>query len=155
MPERGRVRFEAATSSHVAELLPRLRSADWQEVAASSVLPVGHALVMSVARGNAEVGLIDNEAVVLFGAAPIGMINRAATPWMVGSNKLERYPITVLRHNRRIIDRWTSQFDHLFNYVDTRNEVSKKWLKWLGFKLHDPRPYGPLGLDFHKFEWRR
>lgn len=125
------------------------------EVAASSSLPVGHALAMSVARGKAHAGYINDELVALYGVATLNRIEKVGCPWMVGTDTLEMHPITVLRHNRKVLGDWRGRFDRLINYVDARNTVSKRWLKWLDFRLHPAAAYGPQRLDFHKFEWRR
>ncbi len=47
-------------------------------------------------------------------------------------------------------------FPHLQNYVDARNEISIRWLKWLGFRF-DPKPvpYGIWGLPFLRFQMEK
>ena len=50
-----------------------------------------------------------------------------------------------------MVDGWRQEFPYMFNYVDVRHKEAIRWLKWLGFTLNEPTPYGPFGLPFHKF----
>jgi len=52
------------------------------------------------------------------------------------------------------VRRQSEKFSLLYNYVDARNVKSIKWLRWLGFQLDEPAPYGVRGLPFHRFELR-
>ena len=47
------------------------------------------------------------------------------------------------------------QYPVLVNYVSVDNELSIKWLKYLGAKFYDPSPYGKEGKMFMRFEFRR
>jgi len=46
-------------------------------------------------------------------------------------------------------------YSHLENWVDARNTKAINWLRWLGFTVHDPVPFGVAGLPFHRFDMRR
>jgi hypothetical protein len=37
------------------------------------------------------------------------------------------------------------------NWVDARNLDAIQWLRWCGFQIEAPRPYGKHGLDFCRF----
>lgn len=45
-------------------------------------------------------------------------------------------------------------FALLTNYVDARNAVSIRWLRWLGFEIEPAAPFGIHGLPFHRFSMR-
>jgi hypothetical protein len=45
-------------------------------------------------------------------------------------------------------------FPHLVNFVHAKNTTSVRWLRRLGFTLHEAVPYGALGEPFHPFELR-
>jgi hypothetical protein len=47
-------------------------------------------------------------------------------------------------------------YPHLENYVDVRNELSIKWLRWLGFQFDpQPIPYGVWEMPFFRFRMER
>ena len=73
---------------------------------------------------------------------------------MLGTDLVEKHSKAFLRRNKAYLSEMAQGFDTLENYVDARNEVSKKWLEWLGFEIGEPEPMGVLGLPFHKFEMR-
>lgn len=41
----------------------------------------------------------------------------------------------------------------LGNHVYSKNRASVRWLKWLGFEVGTPEPFGPSAALFHPF-WR-
>jgi len=87
-------------------------------------------------------------------AACFGLVKRAApdgygVPWLLGSDLLGE----MKRYFMRITPTYLSEFLNiaptLYNYVDARNEASIRWLKWAGFRVHDPIPMGPGHRPFH------
>jgi len=69
--------------------------------------------------------------------------------WMLCTDAIDDYPITFAREARR----WIESRPHklLWNYMDPRNEVHKKLLKFLGFKFLRELPFGPNKLPFIEF----
>ncbi len=68
---------------------------------------------------------------------------------------VEKNKTTFLRYSRPMIEVMLAEFSHLENYVDARYKKCIRWLKWLGFVIHDAVPFGVQGLRFHKFEMRQ
>lgn len=149
------IEFVPALRDHARALAPRLRDADREEVKAQSGLAPGAALLASVAMGNATAALEDGVVIALFGCPRWSVLGEGGVPWMLGCNRVLEIPTVVLRHNKRFVEQWRSEFAYLSNHVDARNEVSIRWLRWLGFTIHDPAPHGPYGMAFHKFDWSR
>lgn len=142
-----------AQPEHAHAIMADLRECDRRELSLMSGNPVGHSLAASIAAGNAFAAFESDELIGLYGAPQSGPLK--ATPWMVATNGMYRVPQLVAQYNRKIVDEWRKDFDYLFNYVDRDNEVTKRWIKWLGFRLWPARPYGPYGHPFHKFDWVR
>ena len=42
----------------------------------------------------------------------------------------------------------------LVNWVDDRNTCAIRWLKWMGFTIHEPEPYGVANLPFRRFDMK-
>lgn len=99
----------------------------------------------------AMTGLLDGVPVCMWGVTPAGMILRVGIPWMVGTYHLDDAAFTFLKRNRGTIIDMLNDFDILVNYVDARNVRAIGWLKFCGFTIDDPEPYGNTGLLFHKF----
>lgn len=142
-----------AAPEHVVELLPNVRQADIDEIDAASNRAVEDALYDGLRRSNgyAWAGLADGEVVCIFGIAPLGLLSETGVPWMIGSTLIEQHSRAFLKRSRRYVRGMCSLYPTLVNYVDDRNAAAKEWLAWLGFKLHDPQPYGKNGMPFRKF----
>ena len=58
-----------------------------------------------------------------------------------------------VRMSKACLDRQLEIFPHVVNFVDARDRLPVRWLKWLGFEL-DPEPVanGPFGTPFYRFE---
>jgi hypothetical protein len=70
--------------------------------------------------------------------------------WMLTTPAIHDYPIHFAREAKRFIDGRSEPY--LWNYVDKRNTVHIKLLKFLGFKLHEEVNLGPNNLPFIRFD---
>lgn len=139
----------------IEALLASLRQADRDEVEAAAG-DVEHALVDSVQCSvMLWAGEIDGELACIFGCAPLnGLLGLQAAPWMLGTDLLDRHPCTLMRHCRQYIEAMQARYPCLMNFVDARNKRSVRWLRRMGFTIHNPVPYGLAQLPFHPFERR-
>ena len=69
--------------------------------------------------------------------------------WMLCTDAINDYPLTFARESKRWIESRPEPL--LWNYMDPRNEVHKKLLKFLGFKFLRKVPFGPNQLPFIEF----
>jgi hypothetical protein len=99
-------------------------------------------------------GLVDGELAAIFGVAPINALTGVGSPWMLGTPVLDRHQRILVRRTPENIAPMLKMFPHLVNYVHAKNTTSVRWLRRLGFTLHEAVPYGPLGEPFHPFEMR-
>jgi hypothetical protein len=72
-------------------------------------------------------------------------------PWLVGTTLMEQNEFVFIRENRRQFRQFMDLYRLLVNYVDDRHDAAKRWLRWLGFTLEPPEPYGHAGLPFRRF----
>ena len=134
----------------VPYLASRLRAEDVAEVKAHSGLSAYDALMIGFENcSNCGTGLIKGEPILMFGAGQVlpdvGMI------WMLGTDKIAEGRVSVLRQSKGWLNELQQEFDLLFNYVDARNEVHIKWLKWLGFSFINLHPeFGVGKLPFYE-----
>ena len=69
--------------------------------------------------------------------------------WMLCTEAINDYPVTFAREAKRWIESRPEPL--LWNYMDPRNKVHKKLLKFLGFKFLREVPFGPKQLPFIEF----
>lgn len=145
-----------ATDADLVRLAPRLREADRVEVEAaggrSPLDALRRSLALSVEAWSATAG---GEPMCCWGVGSLDLLAGVGSPWLLGSDLVERHPLAFLRRTRPTIRRWLDLFPVLANHVDVRNALSVRWLGWLGFDVRQPVPYGPRGLPFHPFLMRR
>lgn len=144
-----------ATLEHAEAMAPNLRECDRQEIwAASRQLPRDSLRHAVMASSCAWTGMVDDDIACMFGVVPQSLMSGSGFVWMLGTPLVEKHAVMFLRRNRAKVAEMASQFPYLHNYVDARNETAIRWLRWLGFTIHDAEPYGALGLPFHHFEMR-
>lgn len=100
-------------------------------------------------------GLIDDRPVVMWGVVKESLICDVATPWMVATSALDRHAATFLRRCKGMVDDMLARYGNLRNFVDARNVRAIRWLEAMGFTLEEPKPYGALNMNFHRFSMRR
>jgi|TARA_R110000751_G_scaffold212631_2_gene316188 hypothetical protein len=144
------------TEEHILELSQTMRVADVEEIWAARHSKPYDALKRGVSMSNeAFTGLWDDKVVCIFGVAQHTPFTDEGVPWLLASDLVEKTSHTFLRVNRIYTKEIKKRYSRLENYVDCRNTESIKWLKWLGFKLDPPKPYGPDKLPFCRFEFKR
>lgn len=124
-----------ATLEDAVSLAPRLRQADLQELVASAgpcdpVVP----LALGVATSVPCYALIarDGELSALLGVTPT-VDRMCGAIWLLGTDAIERNARDFLRHTRSVADKLNDLYPVLFNYVDERNTVHRRWIEWAGF----------------------
>tara|TARA_Y100001938_G_C8052372_1_gene412524 strand:- start:709 stop:1185 length:477 start_codon:yes stop_codon:yes gene_type:complete len=134
----------------VEYLAPRLRDEDVAEAQAHSGVSAYDALKIGFENClNCGTGVLKDEPILMFGASQIlpdvGMV------WMLGTDKIAEGRVSVLRQSKEWLAELHEEFELLFNYVDARNEVHIKWLKWLGFSFINLHPeFGVGKLPFYE-----
>lgn len=140
-----------ATQDDVDYLTPRLRQADLDEIAANTGSPPGQALHRGFEDSTqCYVGVTDNLPFIIFGAVPI--TEGVGAVWALGSDDLLKARTAFLRQSRMWVNVLHGEYPLLFNYVDARNAVHIRWLKWLGFTFVNKHPeFGVARLPFFEF----
>ena len=84
---------------------------------------------------------------------PVGMfgVSKEGAIWLLASNDIYRIRFSFLRESRKVIDFLNQKYPTLWNYVDCRNELHIRWLKWCGFKFLRKTNYGVLQQPFYEF----
>ena len=115
-------------------LAPRLRQADYNEcLAASGREPLG-VLLDGLKYGDTTLTMIAPTGVPV-GILGVGKssIKDAGSIWLSATDDIQKYQMTFLRHSKQVLRKLQQDYLVLHNYVDARNELHIKWLKWMGF----------------------
>lgn len=144
------------TQEHVAQVAERMRQEDIDEVWAASHQTPFEGLARSVlVSRDTSAGLVNGRAVCMFGVASLMLLSDAGYPWLLGTTELPRHARKFLRESVGALAKMKRDYAVLSNFVDARNTLSIRWLRWLGFEIKEPIPFGPDRMLFHPFEMRR
>lgn len=133
-------------------LAPRLREADKQEIAAAVGMdPLGGLLhSMSMSRPSLTMVMDGLPPLGMFGLVPEGD-GFAAAVWMLASEDIAKNPMTFLRNGIKWVKDANRKHKVLYNYVDARNTLHIKWLRWMGFVFINKHFIGPENRPFYEF----
>lgn len=147
------IRIVPAKPEHIRTIAKRMRQADRDEVHAASGRSPGSALVYSLRKSTvAYTGLVNGRPEVMFGVGDLNILAGVGAPWLLGTDVIEKNAVAFLRLNVGFLVQLSQRYEVLRNFVDDRNAVSIRWLRWLGFKLFDPVEM--RGHQFRLFELR-
>lgn len=93
--------------------------------------------------------------VAIFGCGQPDEMLKTARIWMLATDDLEKIKKTFVERSMEQIEVMLEMVPLLYNYVDCRNRLSIKWLKWLGANMSDPLIYGSEMIPFVKFFFMR
>ena len=146
-----------ANEGHIEQMLGRVRQADIDEFAAGySRTPEAAMRTGLKVSSHCWAGIWEGKVVAIAGLRPTSFLGDYANPWMVGTRDLERPEVRrqFLELSKSVLSYMLSLYPHLENWVDCRNRMAVRWLKWLGFTIYPAEAHGPQGMPFHRFELR-
>ena len=147
-----KIEIREVENGDVAVLVRNMRKHDVQEVNAATRMGVRNAVETSLNLSTyAKTGLVNDELVCMWGVCPISLISSSGSPWMLGTDLIEKKQRIFLRRSKPWLEDIKKDYKTLENHVDERNTLSVRWLKWLGFEMKKAEPYGVNGELFHKF----
>lgn len=146
------VSFTEVTEEDIAQVSRDIRRADVLEFYASSCSNADDVARKGLKHSKwAYAAKVDGLTVCIFGLGD-GGITGIGVPWLIGTNALDRYPLLLLKASRPALEVMKqSGFKMLSNYVDERNVVAIRWLKWLGFTIDEPKGMGAFNVPFCRF----
>lgn len=145
-----RKRWRLATMEDVLDVASRLRQKDIEE--GEAMLGCDPRLFLTGFDPDNTYVLFNaaGDNVALAGVCP--MKDNTAMIWMVATDLLEEHPIEFLKYSKAFIKEVSAPFSLLFNWVDARNEVHLKWLRWCGFTfIQRHEKFGAQGIPFYTF----
>jgi hypothetical protein len=101
---------------------------------------------------NSQVWEVEGKPICIFGVNPLEQFNSVGVIWLLATEDFQKYARLFAVKCKNVTNQMIENYDYVFNYVHAENEVSIKWLQWLGFTVHDPEPLGKDGANFHRFD---
>jgi len=138
-------------------LAPRLRPADLRELDAALALPPATVLQHGVRASNPCQAIVHHESVLgLFGVVPSARNPEVGAVWLLGSEEFASRPLFIARWSKVWIAKLHERYRVLGNYVDARNEVHIRWLRWCGFAfVRKIERFGVQGIPFYEVRRER
>lgn len=141
-------------TSDVSQLAENLRPEDKAEILAFSDDVAGTILNALQHSSWAYTVEVDGELACMFGVGALSLLSESGVPWMLGTDVINRNKRSVITYGKQYIQAMLKEYPHLWNMVHAENKRSIKWLKRLGFTVHEAQPMGPKQSMFHPFEMR-
>ena len=123
------------TTEDVEWVASHLREADLEEVKASTGRSPLETLTLGVD------GSIIHESILADSDKPIaifGVVETApntAAVWMLGTKEIETHAKPWLRQSKKAMSELNEKYELLYSYVDARNTLHIRWLKWVGYSF--------------------
>ena len=144
-----------ATQAHVDAVTKWLRPSDLDEIQALSRHSPAYEVQRAVALSRRPLAVTyEGNPLCVFGVIDTNIIAGHGSPWMLGTIWMSQTVLPFLRGSMGVVDRMKADYNYLFNFVDARNTLTVRWLKWLGFSMSEPVPAGRHGEPIRRFEWR-
>lgn len=88
------------------------------------------------------------------GDVPCGLFgcNEEGVIWMVATDRILECKTVFIRVCKEWINYFQHKYKRLWNYVDSRNTLHLRWLKWCGFELKGVHAIGVTRQPFYYFE---
>ena len=142
--------FRLTSLEDLKYLAPRLRYEDKREILASVGMIPLDALLFSYSNSDLVFTIVSpkDEAVAIFGVGRLE--NGVGGVWLLATDNLKDIKFAFLKENKKVINFLNTKYKILWNFVDCRNSLHIKWLKWCGFKFINKQKYGVLNKPFYE-----
>lgn len=135
---------------HVEAMAPLMREFDKRELWAGSAMLPYEGLLFAYQHSQAFTAIRPDEKtpILMFGISRPRLLDGHRCVWLLGTDQMDHFKKRFVKQSGEILHLLASG-DTVYNHVIEGNEVSLKWLKWLGFSIDDPQPHGWLKKKFH------
>ena len=142
-----------ATRAHAVAMAPNMRAVEVQELLDACGMAPAVALLYELDRSSvAWSWIIDGEVACMFGVVAPDWLTNEAYPWFLTTELVEKHSRQFARACKNLLPELLSAHPKLCGMVDSRHNLSVRWLRWLGARIEPARPWGVSGVPFHRFE---
>ena len=145
-----------ARVSDCEALAPKIKQEDIDEIKASdNVTPLEGLTAPFKIKGHktySMIGTKEEGIIGMFGTVPSLDNPTYGIIWMLGSDEIKNHTKQFLKECPTWIAEASKDYKYVFNFIDIRNQTSRVWLRWLGFKeIRLVNNYGYGKLPFIQF----
>jgi len=145
-----------ATRAHAVAMAPHLRSVEVREVLDSCGMTPAVALLYELDRSSvAWSWIVDGEVACMFGVVAPDWLASESYPWFLTTSLVEKHSRQFARTCKELLPELLLAHPKLCGMVDSRHNLSVRWLQWLGARIEPAQPWGVAGAPFHRFELGR
>jgi|TARA_R100000789_G_C3019127_1_gene153149 hypothetical protein len=121
--------------SDCEELAKHLRKPDFDEV----VTVTKEAPLKPIVRGfraatYCKSVLNNGNMIMMYGVCPT-LYHKVGSPFLLGTDRFLEVKLPFARQCKSRVEEMQKQYPILWNFIDSRNTVHLRWIKWCGFKL--------------------
>lgn len=91
----------------------------------------------------------NNKTIGMFGISNYDLPPYFASIWFLGSDEIEKHPITFVKEGINYVNKFLQKYDILINAVDSRNTKHIEWLRHIGMTI--TKPIDINGYEFLQF----
>lgn len=143
------VPFEEAHGRYIAE---NMRPSDKREMYYLSAMTPASAVVATMATAvKSYTALVDDVPALMWGISRRSFISSVGVPWLLGTPVAEEHQYKFGRETLTYFKEMASLFPVMENYALAENKRAIRWIKWAGFDIEEPKPYGVFGAEFVRF----
>lgn len=143
------VPYEKAHGEFIAA---NMRALDRREIFQLAALTSWNAIEMSTATADrVHTAMIDGEPGAIWGINRKSIFSDIGVPWLLATDAIEKPVRRVLAESVRYFKAFEELYEYQENWVLTEHEKAVKWLRWLGFEMEEPAPFGPFGVSCIRF----
>lgn len=150
------INFVKPTEESIYFIADNMRHADAVEVMSSHGHTPIEALMNAWNLSDYSVIItVNGIPAVIYGVCLLSVVTGAGLPWMLSAERAVKYKKSLLKYSPPVVDDMLKVCSSLSNHVHVDNKLSVRWLKWLGFSIEEPTPYGVRNELFHRFHLER
>lgn len=152
----GKLIIRDSVEGDIEVLKDKLRPEDRAEIWASHRQSGEQALVYGYDHSTLCYTLCLGEIpIAMMGVVPNTLVGDEGCVWMLGTSAMGEHKKSVVKLSIPVIQIMLKYYPYLYNFVDARYQRSVAWLAKCGANIYKPVPFGPDGLPFHFFEFKR
>ena len=142
-----------ASLEHVEAMAPMLRKIDKRELWVGAGMLPYEGLLFSYENSETFTAIRPDETVpvLMFGISRPRLLDGHRCIWLLGTDEMEHIKKRFVKESSDILHLLASG-NTVYNHVIEGNELSLRWLNWLGFSIGEAKPYGWLNKKFHYVE---
>ena len=143
------VDYEKAHGDYIAK---NMRLSDRKEMYYMAAIRPAAAVEMSVAMAReVKTVLLDGVPCLVFGIGTQTFFSEVGVPWLLGTDAADQHQYRFGRQSKKIFSEMYAPYSCMENHVLAENKKTIRWLKWLGFEMDEPLPYGVFNQEFIRF----